>query len=146
MSTNSAAKLYTPQLLSLATSLADYPLNPDFPMLTEARSRTCGSAIKLGLELDANGLIKRVGMQVSACAIGQSSAAIFAAHATGRDNASIIRTEETIKVWLERDGPMPDWPDFDALAAAKDHPARHGALLLVWKAAREALSSSEASS
>ncbi len=145
MTAGSAAKLYTPRLLALSTSLANYPLNHDFAAFHEARSRTCGSSIKLGLDIDAAGKISRVGMQVSACAVGQSSAAIFAQHASGQKAASVIGTVACIEAWLNGSNALPDWPGFDALEPARDHAGRHGALLLVWTAARAALSSPDAS-
>jgi hypothetical protein len=36
---------------------------------------------------------------------------------------------------------LPDWPGVEAIAAARDYPARHGAIMLPWTAARDALSS-----
>lgn len=84
-----AAKLYSPEVLALATGLADYPLDPSLPLTGEARSRTCGSAIRLGLALDDAGRIARIGMQVSACAIGQASAMLLAQAAAGRTAAVV---------------------------------------------------------
>jgi hypothetical protein len=45
-----------------------------------------------------------------------------------------------LEAWLESAGDLPDWPDLALLATARDHPARHGTLLLPWKAASKALS------
>jgi hypothetical protein len=42
--------------------------------------------------------------------------------------------------WLAGEGDLPAWSGIGALAPARDHPGRHGALLLPWKAACEALS------
>jgi len=41
--------------------------------------------------------------------------------------------------WLGGAGQMPDWPGLAAIAAARDYPARHGAILLPWRAALDAL-------
>ena len=35
---------------------------------------------------------------------------------------------------------MPDWPDLEMLAPALPYPGRHGAILLPWRAAADALS------
>jgi NifU-like protein involved in Fe-S cluster formation len=136
-----AAKLYSPEVLALATGLADYPLDPSLPLTGEARSRTCGSAIRLGLALDNAGRIDRIGMQVSACAIGQASAMLLAQAAAGRTAAEMAAITSDWELWLSDDGLLPDWPGADILAPARNHPARHGALLLPWKAASIALSS-----
>jgi NifU-like protein involved in Fe-S cluster formation len=143
------AKLYTPQLLALSTELARFPLVDDFAHRAEARSRTCGSTIELGLELDSAGNVGRIGMAVSACAIGQSSAAIMALAAAGRTPEDFAAMQASIERWLasgpDDPAPLPDWPGFDALAPALPHKGRHGALLLAWNAMAEALSSARSS-
>lgn len=135
-----AAKLYSPALLGLATGLANYPLTDHLPLRAEARSRSCGSVIALGLALDEAGGIARIGMQVSACAIGQASAALLAEGAAGRDRQAVEASACALERWLAGEGALPEWPGIDALAPARDHPGRHGALLLPWNAARTALS------
>ncbi|WP_260921839.1 hypothetical protein [Novosphingobium sp. 9] len=37
------------------------------------------------------------------------------------------------------EGALPEWPGLDAIAAARDYPARHGAVMLVWDAALDIL-------
>jgi NifU-like protein involved in Fe-S cluster formation len=140
MTARATSKLYTPDVLALTTALAAFPLVDALPLRAEARSRTCGSSIALGLALDAQGLVSEVGMTVSACAIGQASAALLAQSVTGRAPGHITRTAEALEDWLAGGDELPDWPGIAALAAARDHPGRHGALLLPWKAACEALS------
>lgn len=136
-----AAKLYSPELLGLATGLARYPLTDDLPLRAEVRSRSCGSVIALGMALGRGGLIAQVGMKVSACAIGQASAALLAQAATGANPGSLRLTAEGLAAWLAGDGTLPRWPGIEVLAPARDHPGRHGALLLPWNAAVAALSS-----
>lgn len=131
--------LYTPEMLSLAADLADYPLEPDFARRANARSRTCGSVIAIGIDADAAGRIERVGMQVTACAVGQASAAIMARALAGHDGPAVAAMHDGIAAWLEGTGTLPDWPQFDLLAPALPHKGRHGALLLPWTAARRAL-------
>ena len=70
--------LYSPALLGLAVELAEYPLKDDMALRGEARSRSCGSTLQLGCTTDDDGAIAELGMRVSACAVGQASAAIFA--------------------------------------------------------------------
>ena len=135
------ARLYTPAVLALATGLAAYPLTDDLPLRAEARSRTCGSEVALGLALTADGTIARIGMQVRACAIGQASAALLAQYAQERSPGALAATLAALESWLAGDGDLPDWPGLDLLAPARDHPARHSALLLPWTAASKALSS-----
>lgn len=134
-------RLYTPQVLALATGLAAFPLDEAMMLRAEARSRTCGSDIVVGIELAPTGVIARIGMQVRACAIGQASAALLAQAAAGRKAQDLARVHEGLERWLAGAGDLPDWPDLTLLAPALPHPARHGALLLPWTAASKALSS-----
>ncbi len=138
------AKLYSPALLGLATELAQFPLDDALPLRAEARSRSCGSVIALGLALDDSGRVARIGMQVSACAIGQASATLLARSIAGADAHAVTATAETLGEWLKGEGELPDWPGLDLLVPARAHPGRHGALLLPWKAACIALSSAPA--
>ncbi|GAA0765775.1 NifU-like protein involved in Fe-S cluster formation [Erythromicrobium ramosum] len=141
MTARPAAKLYSPALLGLATELAQFPLEDTLPLRAEARSRSCGSVIALGLALAEDGHVGQIGMTVSACAIGQASAALLARSAIGAEPARITATTATLTAWLAGEGDLPNWPGLDVLSPALPHPGRHGALLLPWKAACEALSS-----
>lgn len=145
MTAGNTTTLYSPQLLALAAALAKYPLDKTFARHAEARSRTCGSTIALGLNVDQYGAITRIGMKVSACAVGQSSAAILAQSIIGHTSGDLERARCSIDDWLRGDGPLPQWPGFDALAAARDHAGRHNALTLPWNAAIKALFSDPAS-
>ena len=136
----SAAKLYTPDLLAATLELAHYPPLECAQLHGDARSSTCGSTLAMDLSLDEDGIIGRIGLAVRACAVGQASAAVFARHATGRGEGEILTMAERFCAWLEDEAPMPDWPDIALIVPAKAFPARHGAMLLPWNAAKAALS------
>ena len=136
-----ATVLYTPEVLGLATSLAAWPWDESLPLKAEARSKSCGSALALGLDTDAHGRIAALGLKAQACAIGQAAAAIFAGGATGRSGAEIHAASRALNDWLAGDGAQPDWPGIAAIAAARAYPARHGAIRLAWQAATELLPS-----
>ncbi|WP_144094925.1 iron-sulfur cluster assembly scaffold protein [Croceicoccus sediminis] len=135
----SGHRLYTPEVLSAAVSLAGYPLTADLPLRGSARSASCGSRIELGLALGADGRIENVGMASHACAIGQASAAVFAAAAKGMTGSQIINARDAMSLWLAGNGSMPQWPGLELVALAVDYPGRHGAMMLAWNAACEAL-------
>ena len=137
----SATKLYTPRLLSLSAELANFPLSGSFDHSAEARSRTCGSTIELGVDLDDARNVSRLGMQVTACAVGQSSAAVMAMAAKGRSGDDFTQMHSALDAWLSGRGELPDWPGIDALVPALPHNGRHGAILLPWIAMVDALSS-----
>lgn len=140
MSADTTAKLYTPNLLSLATELAAYPMSGAWQTEGAARSPTCGSSLLLGINLTDEEAISGLGLGVSACAVGQAAATLFARSAKGAKLASINLALAQIEAWMkDHSAPDPGWPDFDALSAARDLKGRHGAILLPWKAAQQAL-------
>ena len=136
-----AERLYTPELLALTVELAEWPPLDTALARGEARSPTCGSTLAMDLAVDPVGRIERLGMRVRACAVGQAAAAIFARHALGRDAKQIAGALDGLEGWLQDEAPAPDWPDLSMIAAAREYPGRHGALLLPWRAALAALSS-----
>jgi NifU-like protein involved in Fe-S cluster formation len=140
-----ADKLYTPELLALAVSLAEYPADPALPLHGQARSKSCGSTLAADIAVDGEGRIERLGLRVRACAVGQASAALFAAAAAGRSLADIESVHAALAEWLAG-GELPGWPGLELLIPARDYPARHGAIMLPWTAARDALSSADAAS
>jgi NifU-like protein involved in Fe-S cluster formation len=136
-----ADKLYTPELLALAVALADYPADPALPLHGEARSKSCGSTLAADVALDTDGRIAALGLRVRACAVGQAAAAIFARAAAGHDREDIAAAHDALTRWLAGTADLPDWPGLAAIAPARAFPARHGAIMLPWTAARDALSS-----
>lgn len=136
--------LYTPDLLALAVSLAEVPYDPAMPHIGDARSRTCGSTVIVSLSTDESGRVADVGLRVSACAVGQAAAALFAAGARGFDRSAIAAARDEIAAWLAGSAGVPDWPEIDLLDAARPFPARHGAVLLAWDGALAALSNERA--
>lgn len=99
-----SGNLYTREVLALATGLSQWPLDPDLPLSGAARSPTCGSAIALSLATDQAGAIAKIGLKAQACAIGQASAAIFAAAAAGRDADNLGAALGAIRSWLKDGG------------------------------------------
>ncbi len=135
-----SAALYTPEILELATSLAQFGWDDALPLRGSARSRSCGSTIEMGLSVDDDGRIAQVGLKSQACAIGQAAAAIFARSATGLSRDEVHSALESVRDWLAGTSGPPDWPGIAAIVPARDYPGRHGAILLPWQAADEALS------
>jgi len=135
----SAEKLYTPHVLALATRLADWPWDESLPIRGEARSRSCGSTLALALDVDGAGRIDRIALKAHACAVGQAAAALFAESAKGRSVEEIAAAADAMEAWLSGAAGLPEWPGIGAIAAARDYPARHGAIRLAWEAARQAL-------
>ena len=121
--------------------LAEFPLLDSHAIRGTARSKTCGSTIELGCALSADRQITALGLGVQACAIGQAAAAIFAARAIGQDRAEIAGDLAALENWLGEPESSSFMPRLELLEPAREHPTRHGAILLPWQAALNALCS-----
>ncbi len=133
------APLYNAELLRLATGNPHEERLIDPMGSAERRSPVCGSRITVDVDVDPQGRITAIGMQVSACAYGQASATLLARHAIGRSPEELGETRDGIARWLAGEDAMPDWPGLAALAAVVPHSARHGAVRLPFEAAADAI-------
>ena len=141
MASSRAPALYSTELLALAIELADYPFDAAAPAIGHARSRSCGSVIDLS---SSDGSLEDLGLRVSACAVGQASAAIFARESSWMDAAAIAGMVENLGEWLQDQAPSSILPRLELLEPARPHLGRHEAILLPWRAALDALSKTEA--
>lgn len=109
-------------------------------------SRICGSALTLDIKLDESGRIADLGLEVEACALGQATASVFAAHAIGADEAEIIAARDALKAMLQQDGPIPEgrFAALEALEGARAYRQRHGSILLAFAAGVEAMAMARA--
>lgn len=136
---NGGRGLYTPEVLAAAMDLAAHPWREDMPFMGNARSRSCGSTINLALATDPSGAVTAIAVRPHACAIGQAAAAQFVRGAIGLTRADIADARASLVLWLAGEAPQPDWPGLALLDPARAYPARHGAILLAWDAALDAL-------
>lgn len=131
--------LYSLDVLRLAASTANLQRLDNPQASVEKRSPTCGSRVRVDVIVDRDGKVEAVGAELHACALGQASTALMAAHAQGRTGAEIAKARDSLREFLkgEADGPG-DWPGLDVFAAARRHTGRHAAILLAFEAAAEA--------
>ena len=134
-----ATRLYTPEILGTAMELTAFPWDDGLRLQATARSRSCGSAIEIGLALDTAGNVSAIGIKPHACAIGQAAAALFAKSAIGQSPAALREARQSLGHWLQEGGAQPAWPGIALLEPARSFPARHPAILLAWDAALSAL-------
>ena len=125
---------YTREILRLAASI---PYLEPFEELTEAterRSPTCGSRMRVAVELDWAGRIKRIRQAVEACAYGQATAALMGGHAMGRSAEEVGAALSELEAWLAGEGDVPiTWPGLEELAPALTRKGRHGAIMLPFR-------------
>ena len=133
--------LYSEKILTLAANIPATPrlANPD----ASARrvSRVCGSVVEVDLKL-TDGAVSAYGQSVSACALGQTSAAVVAANIVGAtpDELRLVRTQ--MVAMLKADGAPPTgarWSDLQYLEPVRDYKPRHASTLLVFDAVVDAL-------
>ncbi len=127
--------LYTRDILRLAVSIPHQQRleNPDGS--TELRSRTCGSVVAAEVMITDDGVLADMGLTISACALGQASAAILGAEAIGRTATDIVHARSRLKAFFDGIAETPgDWQNMDKLIAARDHQGRHAAILLPYDA------------
>ena len=93
--------------------------------------------------LDPDGRVARLSHAVEACAYGQASAALMAAHAAGRNADDVRKAIAGIEAWLGgEDGAQASWPGLAVLEPARSRPGRHGAILLPFRTLLAALEAS----
>lgn len=133
------APLYDTALLRLAATIPHLGRLRDPQGSAEKRSAVCGSRVIVDVKLDAEGRISVLGLEVSACALGQASANIMASNAAGRTPEELAEARDALAAWLagERDDPGA-WPGLDRLARARPHAGRHAAIRLPFEAIAEA--------
>lgn len=137
--------LYTVEILRLAASIPHFRTIESAGGKAEVRSPTCGSIVRVQVALDEDGRVAALGQQVEACAFGQASAALMGSHAVGSEESEVRAALAELAAWLdgERDDPG-NWPGLDALAPARSRRARHGAMLLPFRALLAAIESAQA--
>lgn len=131
--------LYNAIILRLAASIPHEGRLAAPGARVEKRSQVCGSRIVVDIVIDSEDRITALGQQVSACALGQASAALMGAHAIGRTATEIAEARAALADYLAglRDDPGP-WPGLDVFAPARAHRSRHTAILLPFEAVAQA--------
>lgn len=130
--------LYTSAILRLAASIPHATRLADPHAIADRRTPVCGSRIVVDVAM-ANGRVAAIGQDVHACALGQASASLMAAHAIGRTLAELDKARDDLAAYLNgsRDDPG-IWPGLDIFTAARAHRSRHAAIMLPFEAVAEA--------
>jgi len=136
--------LYSGMILEIAANIPDAPRlkNPDAS--ARRTSRVCGSIVEVDLRVE-DGVIVGFGQDVSACALGQTSAAIVAKHIVGATADEMRQVGAEMHAMLKADGPPPGgrWDELKYLEPVRDYRPRHASTLLVFDAVVDALDAIE---
>lgn len=138
--------LYSEKILDLAGN-ARQPPRLAAPGATARKvSRICGSVIEVDVAV-RDGVIVDYGHDISACALGQTSAAIVAREIIGTPVEEFLGVRQSMHDMLKANGAPPSgkWDDLRYLEPVRDYPARHVSTLLVFDAVAAALEKLESS-
>jgi NifU-like protein involved in Fe-S cluster formation len=125
---------YTREILRLAASIPHLVSFEELEGATERRSPTCGSRMRMAVELDWARRVVRVRQAVEACAYGQATAALMGGHVLGRSAEEVSAALKELEDWLGGKGGVPTaWPGLDVLEPARSRKGRHGAILLPFR-------------
>lgn len=131
------APLYNMEILRLAATVPFQERLPAPMGTAEKRSPVCGSRVTVDINLE-DGRVSELGLLVRACALGQASAGLLAAHVVGRTPQEIGAARDALTAWLAEQGPAPAWPGLDIFVPALPHRGRHAAIRLAFEAATDA--------
>lgn len=131
--------LYSRDILRLAASIPHHARLERAEASVEKSSPVCGSRVVVDIVTDGQGRIAALGQEVRACALGQSSATLMAAHAIGRSASELAEARDALAGYLAGTrGDPGDWPGLAVFAEARRFTARHPSILLAFEAAAEA--------
>lgn len=133
-----SAPLYNAEILRLAASIPHHERLVSPMGSVEKRSPVCGSRVTVDIDLDEHARVIAVGMSVRACALGQASSSLLAAHIVGRQVGEIGDARDKLADWLAGSGALPSWPGLAIFEPARAHTARHASIRLAFEAAADA--------
>lgn len=138
--------LYSEKILDLAGNARQPGRLADADASARKVSRVCGSVIEVDLKL-RDGVITGYGHEISACALGQTSAAVVVREIVGTPVEEFLAVRQAMHDMLKAGGTPPagKWADLKYLEPVRDYPARHVSTLLVFDAVAAALEKRESS-
>lgn len=136
--------LYSGKILDLAAN-ALQPGRLAAPSASARKvSRVCGSVIEVDVVV-RDGVIVDYGHELSACALGQTSAAVVAREIVGTPVEEFKALRLAMHAMLKENGVPPEgkWSDLRYLEPVREYRPRHMSTLLVFDAVVEALEKTE---
>jgi len=132
--------LYSARILTLVANIPRTGRLTAPDASAEKTAKLCGSRIVVDVVVE-NGQVTDFAQDVSACALGQASAAILGAQVIGADLAEIELARDALQSMLKLGGPPPEgrFAELAVLEPVKDYPARHASTLLAFEATVEAV-------
>ncbi|KAB7739215.1 iron-sulfur cluster assembly scaffold protein [Parvibaculum sedimenti] len=137
-------EIYNARILKLAGNipLTERLAAPDAS--ATAVSKLCGSKVTVDVKMDGDKVVA-YGADVKACALGQASSSIMAAHVIGSTAAELHEVGAAMRRMLKEGGEPPreiydgKWKDLEVLEPVRNYKARHASTLLIFDAVEEAV-------
>jgi len=138
--------IYNRRIIELAGNIPRLGRLPSPDATATAHSKLCGSTVKVDLKMDG-AIVTDFAHDVKACALGQASSSIMAAHVVGSTANELRELRETVRKMLKENGKPPEagkWIDIALLEPVRDYKARHASTLLTFDAVVDAIGQIEA--
>ena len=137
--------IYNKRILELAGNIPRLGRLETPGATATAHSKLCGSTVTVDLAM-ADGKVVDFAHDVKACALGQASSSIMAAHVIGATAQELRELRDQVRRMLKENGPPPDgrWADIAVLEPVRDYKARHASTLLTFDAVADAVTQIEA--
>ncbi len=129
------SQLYSSKIIEIAANPPKLSKVKNPSASSTKTSRVCGSKIKVDIKAD-KGKIEEYYHEISACALGQTSAAIVAKNIVGASFDELKELRKTMIAMLKENGeaPIGRFSELKYLQSVKDYPPRHVSTLLVFEA------------
>lgn len=140
MSDQDLLQLYSARILALAADIPRVGRLPAPDGAARKRAPLCGSTVGVEIAL-SEGRIADFAQEVRACALGQAAASVLGSAVLGREPEEVREGRDALWRMLREGGEAPaaPWDGFAVLMPARDHPNRHGSIMLAFDATIEAL-------
>ncbi|HLI98591.1 MAG TPA: iron-sulfur cluster assembly scaffold protein [Bradyrhizobium sp.] len=137
--------IYNKRIIELAGNIPRLGRLPSPDATATAHSKLCGSTVKIDLRMEG-AIVTDFAHEVKACALGQASSSIMAAHVVGSTAGELRELRETVRKMLKENGKPPQgkWADIALLEPVRDYKARHASTLLTFDAVVDAIGQIEA--
>jgi len=138
--------IYNKRIIELAGNIPRLGRLADPDASATAHSKLCGSTVKVDLRMDGD-VVTDFAHDVKACALGQASSSIMAAHVVGAKADELRKLRDTVRKMLKENGEPPKdgkWADIAVLEPVRDYKARHASTMLTFDAVVSALDQIEA--
>lgn len=132
--------VYNAKILAFAGNIGRIGRLADPDASATAHSKLCGSTVTIDLKM-SDGVVTDFAHEVKACALGQASSSIMAAHVVGASAEELREVREIMRKMLKENGAPPEgrFADLKYLEPVRDYKPRHASTMLTFDAVVEAI-------